>query len=73
MALAPSPSNEFDVDWSPSGTKLVFASDRNRNTDIYAMNADGTGHKRLTRTSRANEALPGVLTRTGPGSPSSDA
>jgi Tol biopolymer transport system component len=58
VALAPSPSDEFDVDWSPSGTKLVFASDRNRNTEIYAMNADGTGLKRLTKTSRANEALP---------------
>ena len=28
------------------------------NSEIYVMNADGTGEKRVTRTSRANEALP---------------
>ncbi|MET0510406.1 MAG: hypothetical protein ABW135_01820 [Thermoleophilaceae bacterium] len=58
LPVAPSASNEFDVDWSPSGAKLVFASNRNGNSEIYVMNADGTGEKRVTRTSRANEALP---------------
>lgn len=43
------------IDWlgefSPDGTKIAFASDRDRNSnewDIYVMNADGTGVERLT-------------------------
>ena len=58
LPVAPSATDEYDVDWSPSGAKLVFASNRNGNSEIYVMNADGTGEKRVTRTSRANEALP---------------
>jgi dipeptidyl aminopeptidase/acylaminoacyl peptidase len=36
--------------WSPDGTKLAFDSTRAEagNTDIYVMNADGTGITRLT-------------------------
>jgi TolB protein len=36
--------------WSPDGKRIVFASDRGwTRGDIYVMNADGTGQKRLTR------------------------
>jgi Tol biopolymer transport system component len=34
--------------WSPDGTKLAFASDRDGNYEIYVMNADGSGQTRLT-------------------------
>jgi Tol biopolymer transport system component len=36
--------------WSPDGKRIVFASDRKHSDlmDIYAMNADGGGQKRLT-------------------------
>ncbi len=36
--------------WSPDGTKIAFASAREGSFDIYVMNSDGTGTKRLTST-----------------------
>jgi TolB protein len=37
-----------DPDWSPAGTKIVFASHREGKSHLYVMNADGTGTRRLT-------------------------
>jgi tol-pal system beta propeller repeat protein TolB len=35
--------------WSPDGTRIAFVSDRDRGfPELYLMNADGTGVKRLT-------------------------
>lgn len=34
--------------WSPDGTKLVFASDESGNSEIYMINADGSGRAQLT-------------------------
>jgi Tol biopolymer transport system component len=34
--------------WSPDGTKIAFARPGPQNTDIYVMNADGTGATLLT-------------------------
>lgn len=34
--------------WSPDGTRIAFASAREGSFDIYVMNSDGTGTKRLT-------------------------
>jgi Tol biopolymer transport system component len=50
---------EFQTDpaWSPDGTRIAFASARAGSFDIYVMNADGTGTKRLT-TSKANDQGP---------------
>lgn len=36
--------------WNSDGSKLVFMSDRDRNWEVYSMNADGTGHVNLTNT-----------------------
>ena len=50
---------EFQTDpaWSPDGTRIAFASAREGSFDIYVMNADGTGTKRLT-SSGANDQGP---------------
>ena len=46
-----SPASRFaniNPAWSPDGTRLLFQSERSGGTDIYVMNADGTGLARLT-------------------------
>ena len=39
---------DIDAVWSPDGTKIAFASDRDGNFEIYTMNADGTNQTRVT-------------------------
>ena len=34
--------------WSPDGTKIAFVSNRDNNSEIYVMNADGKDLKNLT-------------------------
>jgi Tol biopolymer transport system component len=34
--------------WSPDGRKILFVSNRDRNSEIYVMNADGSGLRKLT-------------------------
>ena len=36
-------------DFSPNGRRIAFTSNRNQQGEIYVMNADGSGQKRLTR------------------------
>lgn len=36
-------------DFSPDGRRIVFTSNRDRQGEIYVMNRDGTGERRLTR------------------------
>lgn len=36
--------------WSPDGTRICFMSDRENSTNLWIMNADGSGVKRLNRT-----------------------
>jgi TolB protein len=43
--------------WSPDGTRIAFSSKREGTFDIYAMDADGTGTRRLT-TTRADDGDP---------------
>jgi TolB protein len=40
-------SNTFPS-WSPDGTRIAFASDRDGNDEVYVMNADGSGQTNLT-------------------------
>ena len=43
------PEHIFDPTWSPDGRKIAFVSDRAGKGEIYVMNADGSGKRRLTR------------------------
>src|SRR5687767_4295530 len=38
---------EGSPSWSPDRSKIVYVSARNGDADIYVMNADGTGQRRL--------------------------
>src|SRR5439155_14987308 len=47
-------SHESDASWSPNGKRIVFVRELPRNrSDIFVINADGTGLHRLTRTEAA--------------------
>jgi Tol biopolymer transport system component len=44
-------ANDWDPDWSPDGTQLIFHSERgDQGFDIWLMNADGSDTRRLTNT-----------------------
>jgi TolB protein len=43
--------------WSPDGSRIAFSSRRAGSFDLYVMNADGTGTKRLT-SAKENETHP---------------
>ncbi len=58
VRLTNNDATDADPNWSPDGSKIVFASGRaDSDGDIYIMNADGTGQKRLT-TSSSNDVTP---------------
>ena len=58
MSLTPdSDANEALPDFSPDGRRIVFRSMRDGNAEIYLMNADGTGARRLTR-HEATDTMP---------------
>lgn len=46
--LIDGPGNNSYPRWSPSGDKLVFTSDRDKNDEIYLADADGSNQIRLT-------------------------
>ena len=49
FAQAPQPTLlNINPSWSPDGRQLVFQSDRHGRTELYIVDADGTGERRLT-------------------------
>jgi Tol biopolymer transport system component len=48
VRLTNAPRANAEPAWSPDGSMLAFASFRNGRPDIYTINADGTGERRLT-------------------------
>ena len=46
--LASNSATDYQPAWSPNGSKIAFASDRDGNFEVYVMNADGSGQTRLT-------------------------
>ncbi len=48
IRLTSHPGREHDSQWTADGSTIVFESDRDGVTNLYAMNPDGTGIRRLT-------------------------
>lgn len=48
----------FGPDWSPDGRQLVFSSNRDGNEEIYAMNVDGSGQRRLAARAAYSDSSP---------------
>ena len=53
LQLTTQDSYECSPVWSPDGSQIAFASDRNGNFDIYVMPAEGGAARRLTTNSNA--------------------
>ena len=49
------PERDFSIQWAPNGEKLNFTSIRDGNHELYVMNEDGTGLKRITDTPEFKE------------------
>jgi len=52
-----SPFFQIDPAWSPDASKIAFTSGRNGSSDVFVMNADGTGSTSLTSTEQ-NDTRP---------------
>jgi TolB protein len=48
------PFNDAPV-WSPDGTQIAFASDRDGQVEVYVMDDDGTNLARLTNSTGSDE------------------
>lgn len=46
--LTSSPGIDVSPSWSPDGSRVAFVSERSGGPQIYVMNADGSGAKRVT-------------------------
>lgn len=55
VRLTTLPSYECAPAWSPDGSSIAFASDRNGNFDIFVMSANGGQSKRLTTNSASEK------------------
>ena len=53
------PREHMEPRWSPDGARIVFATDRHENSDVYVMNADGTGQRNLTLSPLSVDMSPG--------------
>ncbi len=53
--LTDHPALDFNAAASPDGKRIAFVSERDGNTEIYAMNPDGSGPRRLTNAFALND------------------
>lgn len=44
-------SQEYTPSWNPTGSRIVYRSNRDNNFEIYIMNADGMDETNLTNNS----------------------
>lgn len=54
--LAENRARSFGADWSPDGSKLVYVSDSDDDSELYIVNPDATGNKQLTDNEYADES-----------------
>jgi Tol biopolymer transport system component len=58
--LTHAPDNDYAPSWSPDGKKIAFDRDLGGvNFDLYVINADGSGEKKLASGPAADKTLPG--------------
>lgn len=50
-------SNVFSPRWSPDGRSIAFIAARERRTDVYRVNADGSGLRKITSDGAARDEL----------------
>ncbi len=55
--LTGTPGQDITPDWSPDGSQIAWASERDNNLEIYTMKADGSNVRRLTQ-AEATDTLP---------------
>lgn len=53
--LTNNPADEISPSWSPDGSMIAFVSNRSGTPQIYVMNADGSGQRRLTMAGQYNQ------------------
>jgi dipeptidyl aminopeptidase/acylaminoacyl peptidase len=58
VPLTATEQTEFEPDWSPDQTRIVYRSGINSNDEIWRMNADGTGVTNISNTGAAVEEHP---------------
>ena len=68
--LTQNPATDTNPIWSPDGKRIAFISDRRGGTgDIYVMNADGSGVKRIFPNTYGHQAVAGQGVKRLPQSP----
>ena len=63
--LTVSPAIEISPSWAPGGRDLVFTSDRTGTPQLYIIDSDGAGRRRLTFEGRYNDSA-GLVARRRP-------
>jgi Tol biopolymer transport system component len=56
--LTNDPARDRGPNWSPSGRKIAFFSDRNGSYEIWTINSDGSGLTQVTNSPGANRSTP---------------
>ena len=49
-------AEDYKPVWSPAGSRILFVSRRDGNTEVYVMNEDGTGQQNLTLNSASDDS-----------------
>lgn len=80
MRLTSDPADDRHPAWSPDGTLIAFSSDRDGNSELYVMDANGDNENRITNSPEAFDLqpnwganLPATPTPTASGAPTGSA
>ena len=58
VVLTSNPGFDLSPSWSPDGSRIVFESSAAGNSEIFVMNADGTGQANLSNRPEAHDTEP---------------